>query len=77
MKTLDPDSHDDGSPQTQSSLPARTLATRRVSDVLIKQAALPWARRRQRLTLAFEEVVVSLVQEMPIRAVSRRGCGGW
>lgn len=37
----------------------------------IKQAALPWARRRQRLTLAFEEMVVSLVQEMPIRAVSR------
>ena len=37
----------------------------------IKQAALPWARRRQRLTLAFEEMVVSLAREMPVRAVSR------
>lgn len=37
----------------------------------IKQAALPWARRRQRLTVAFEEMVVALAKEMPMRSVSR------
>ena len=37
----------------------------------IRQAVLPWARRRQRLTLSFEEMVVSLAREMPIRAVAR------
>ena len=37
----------------------------------IRQAHLPWARRRKGLTLPFEEFVVSLAREMPIRAVSR------
>ena len=37
----------------------------------IRQAALPWARRHQRLTLPFEEMVVSLAGEMSLRAVSR------
>ena len=37
----------------------------------IRQAALPWARSRQRMTLPFEEMVVSLAREMPMRAVSR------
>lgn len=37
----------------------------------VKQAVVPWARRRQRLTLAFEEMVVSLAREMPMRSVSR------
>ena len=37
----------------------------------IRQAVVPWARGRQGLTLAFEGMVVSLVKEMPIRAVSR------
>ena len=37
----------------------------------IRQASLPWARRRQRLPLAFEAMVVLMAQEMPIRAVSR------
>ena len=32
---------------------------------------LPWARERQRLTLPFEEMVVSLAREMPVRAVAR------
>ena len=31
----------------------------------------PWARRRLKLTLPFEEMVVSLAREMPIGAVSR------
>lgn len=37
----------------------------------IRQALLPWARERQRLTLPFEEMVVSLAREMPVRAVAR------
>lgn len=37
----------------------------------IRQAVLPWARRRQRLTLPFEEMVLELAREMPLRAVSR------
>lgn len=37
----------------------------------IRQAALPWARSRQRFTLPFEELVVSLAQEMSIRSVAR------
>ena len=37
----------------------------------IRQAVLPWARRRQRLTRPFERMVVSMSREMPIRAVSR------
>lgn len=36
----------------------------------IRQAELPWARSRQRLTLPFEEMVVSLAREMPVRAVA-------
>ena len=37
----------------------------------IRQAVVPWARRHQRLTQSFEEMVVSLAREMPMRAVSR------
>lgn len=37
----------------------------------VRQAELPWARRRQRLTLSFERMVVSMAREMPVRAVSR------
>ena len=37
----------------------------------VKQAHLPWARRRRGMTLPFEEFVVSLAREMPVRAVSR------
>ena len=37
----------------------------------IRQAELPWARRWQRLTVPFEELVVTLAREMPMVAVSR------
>lgn len=37
----------------------------------VRQAQLSWARRRRRLTVPFEEYVVSLAREMPVRAVSR------
>ena len=37
----------------------------------VRKAVLPWARMRQRLTLTFEEMVVSLAREMPLRAVGR------
>jgi len=37
----------------------------------VRQAHLSWARRRRRLTVPFEEFVVNLAREMPVRAVSR------
>lgn len=37
----------------------------------IRQAKLPWARRWQRLTVPFEELVVTMAREMPMVAVSR------
>jgi len=37
----------------------------------VRQAHLSWARRRRRLTVPFEEFVVRLAREMPVRAVSR------
>ncbi|MYH52659.1 MAG: transposase family protein, partial [Gemmatimonadetes bacterium] len=37
----------------------------------IRQAQLPWARRWQRLTVPFEELVVTMAREMPMVAVSR------
>lgn len=37
----------------------------------IKQARLPWARRRSRFTLLFEAFVVAMATEMSVRAVGR------
>ena len=37
----------------------------------VKQAALPWTRKHQMLTQEFEEFVVGLSREMPVRAVGR------
>ena len=37
----------------------------------IKQAQLPWARRRSRFTLLFEALVVAMATEMSVRAVGR------
>lgn len=37
----------------------------------VRQARLPWTRSHQTLTLPFEEFVVGLAQEMPVRAVAR------
>ena len=37
----------------------------------VRQAHLSWTRRRKRLTVLFEEFVVNLAREMPVRAVSR------
>jgi len=37
----------------------------------IKQARLPWARRRSRFTLLFEALVVAMATEMSVRAVGR------
>ena len=37
----------------------------------VKQAVLPWARARHRLTHDFEEHVMKLAREMPVRAVAR------
>ena len=48
----------------------RTLAPRLLCVVRDQAGGVAWAPR-QRLTLAFEEMVVSLVQEMPIRTVLR------
>ena len=37
----------------------------------IRQARVPWARSRRRFTQPFEDYVVSLAEEMPVRAVAR------
>ncbi len=37
----------------------------------IRQAVLPWADRRQRLTRSFQEMVVAMAREMPMVAVAR------
>ncbi|MDE2873353.1 MAG: transposase family protein [Gemmatimonadota bacterium] len=37
----------------------------------IRQARLPWTRRRSRFTLLFEALVVSMATEMSVRAVGR------
>ena len=37
----------------------------------VRQAVLPWAWVRHRLTREFEEYVVKLAREMPVRAVAR------
>jgi len=37
----------------------------------VKQARVPWARSRRRFTQQFEEFVVDLADEMPVRAVAR------
>ena len=37
----------------------------------VRQAELPWARVRHRLTRGFEEYVAMLAREMPVRAVAR------
>lgn len=37
----------------------------------VRQAQLSWARRRKGMTRPFEEFVVGLAREMPVRAVSR------
>lgn len=37
----------------------------------IRKAVLAWVRVHQRMTVAFEEMVMSLAQEMPLKAVSR------
>ena len=37
----------------------------------VRQAELPWARVRRRLTRGFEEYVAMLAREMPVRAVAR------
>lgn len=37
----------------------------------IRQARLPWARRRSRFTLTFEALVVEMAAEMSVRAVGR------
>lgn len=37
----------------------------------VRQAVLPWASVRHRLTREFEEYVVKLAREMPVRAVAR------
>ena len=37
----------------------------------VRQAVLPWAWARHRLTRGFEEYVLGLAREMPVRAVAR------
>lgn len=37
----------------------------------IRQARVPWAHRRRRFTVPFEEFVTDLAREIPIRAVAR------
>ena len=37
----------------------------------VRQAVIPWACTHQRLTRGFEDYVVALAREMPVRAVSR------
>ncbi|GAU09369.1 transposase [Desulfoplanes formicivorans] len=37
----------------------------------IRRVDVPWARKGSRFTLLFEQVVMSLVREMPINAVAR------
>ena len=37
----------------------------------VRQAELPWTRPSRKLTLPFEEFVVDLAREMPVRAVAR------
>ena len=37
----------------------------------VRQAELPWTRPHRKLTLPFEQFVVDLAREMPVRAVAR------
>ena len=37
----------------------------------VRQAVLPWTRPHRKLTRPFEEFVVGLAREMPVRAVAR------